>query len=295
MGILADRDTRFLIQGITGRFGRHYGKQMRDYGTQIVAGVTPGRGGETVDGVPVYDTVAEAAARHEVHASIVLVPGPNAADAILEAAEAGLRLIVALMDGVPVRDMVWVKRRLRERETVLIGPNSPGLITPGACLAGFIPPHSCVPGRVGIVSRSGTLTYQTAHLLQQVGIGVSTAVGIGGDPIVGSPFVDILARFEADPATEAVVLIGEVGGAMEEEAAAFIKAGGFTKPLVAFIAGRAAPPGQRMGHAGAMVMGERGTYASKVAALRDAGVAVAELLTQVPQLVAARVSRNTGL
>lgn len=286
MSILADRHTRFVIQGITGRFGRHYGSLMRAYGTQVVAGVTPGRGGENVDGVPVYDTVAEAVAHHRVEASVVLVPGPAAKDAILEASEAGLRLVVALMDGVPVQDTLWVKRRLQERETVLIGPNSPGLISPGECLAGFIPAHSCMPGPVGIVSRSGTLTYQTAHLLKEIGIGQSTAVGIGGDPIVGSTFVDVLARFEADPATRAVVLIGEVGGSMEEEAAAFVEAGGFTKPLVAFIAGRAVPPRRRMGHAGAIVMGEVGTYRSKVSALRAAGVPVAELLTQVPRLIA---------
>lgn len=289
MSILANRQTRFLIQGITGRFGRHYGALMRAYGTQVVAGVTPGRGGESVDGVPVYDTVAEAVASHGADASIVLVPGLAARDAILEAAEAGLHLVVALMDGVPIQDMLWVKRRLRERDTVLIGPNSPGLITPGQCLAGFIPPHSCTPGPVGIVSRSGTLTYQTAHLLKQIGIGQSTAVGIGGDPIVGSTFIDILSHFEADPATQAVVLLGEVGGTMEEEAAAFVRDGGFSKPLVAFIAGRAVPPGQRMGHAGAIIMGDTGSHRSKVAALCSAGVAVADLLTQVPQLVAERL------
>ncbi|RME82552.1 MAG: succinate--CoA ligase subunit alpha [Caldilineae bacterium] len=289
MSILADHRTRFVLQGITGRFGRHYGPLMRAYGTQIVAGVTPGRGGESVEGVPVFDTVAEAVAVRQAEASIVLVPGLAARDAILEAAEAGLRLIVALMDGVPIQDMLWVKRRLRERDVVLIGPNSPGLITPGQCLAGFIPPHSCMPGPVGIVSRSGTLTYQTAHLLKQTGIGQSTAVGIGGDPVVGSTLVDVLTSFETDPDTKAVVLLGEVGGTMEEDVAAFVREGGFSKPLVAFIAGRLAPPDRPMGHAGAIVMGRGETYEAKVEALRQAGVAVADLLTQIPTMIAQRL------
>ncbi len=289
MAILIDERTRFLVQGITGRFGRHYAPRMRGHGTQILAGVSPGHGGEAVDGIPVYNTVADAQAHHPVDAAIVLVPGPAAQDALLEAAEAGLSPIVALMDGMPIQDMVWLRHRLRGSATVLIGPNSPGLISPGRSVAGFIPPQSCCPGPVGILSRSGTLTYQTAHLLKARGIGQSTAVGIGGDPVVGTSFVELLQRFQADPETEAVVLIGEVGGTLEEEAAAFIRAGGFTKPVVAFIAGRSVPVGRRMGHAGALVMGRRGTHASKVAALQEAGVAVASLLTEIPSLVAARL------
>ncbi|NLG70068.1 MAG: succinate--CoA ligase subunit alpha, partial [Firmicutes bacterium] len=275
MAILVDRGTRLLVQGITGREGAFHTARMLEYGTQVVGGVTPGKGGSTVEGVPVFDTVQEARAATGANASIIFVPAGFAADAALEAIEAWLELVVIITDGIPVQDMLQVVARARQRGTRLIGPNCPGLISPGEALVGILPGRVFTPGPVGLVSRSGTLTYEVVHLLSQAGIGQSTCVGVGGDPIVGTRFVDVLARFEEDPATRAVVLIGEIGGTDEEEAAAFIRER-VTKPVVAFISGRTAPPGKRMGHAGAIISGRLGTPQSKVEALRAAHVPVAD-------------------
>ena len=277
MSVFVDRHTRVVVQGITGSAGSFHTEQMIAYGTQVVAGVTPGRGGTRFGQVvPVFETVADAVRETGANASAIFVPPPLAADAIVEAAEAGVNLIVAITEGIPVLDMVQVRRYLQDKPGVrLIGPNCPGVITPGQCKIGIMPGSIHRPGNVAIVSRSGTLTYEAVDQLTSLGFGQSTAVGIGGDPVHGTDFVDCLSRFEADPETEAIVLIGEIGGTEEEWGAAFI-AKHVSKPVVGFIAGRTAPPGRRMGHAGAIVSGTSGTAEAKIAALRAAGVAVAE-------------------
>ncbi len=275
MSILIDKNTRVLCQGITGKAGQFHSRQCLDYGTQLVGGVTPGKGGETVEGVPVFDTVSEAVAATGADATMIFVPAAFTADAILEAADAGLRLIVAITEGVPVLDMVRVRHALREASCVLIGPNCPGIITPEECKIGIMPGYIHRRGPIGLISRSGTLTYEAVWQLTGLGLGQSTCIGLGGDPIVGSAFGDALQRFQSDPQTEGVLLIGEIGGTAEEEAAAYI-AKHFTKPVAAFIAGRTAPPGKRMGHAGAIIAGGRGTAKEKIASLETVGIVVAE-------------------
>jgi succinyl-CoA synthetase alpha subunit len=277
MAIFVDARTRVVVQGITGAAGSFHAGQMLASGTRVVAGVTPGRGGSTFAGaVPVFHTVADAARETGATASVIFVPPPFAADAILEAADAGLPLIVAITEGIPLLDMVRVRRGLEGRTEVrLLGPNCPGVITPGQCKLGIMPGHIHRPGHVGIVSRSGTLTYEAVGQLSALGLGQSTAVGIGGDPVHGTDFVDCLRRFEEDPETEAIVVIGEIGGGEEEAAAAFVRRH-VTKPVVGFIAGRTAPPGKRMGHAGAVISGGTGTARAKLEAFREAGIAVAD-------------------
>ncbi len=285
MPILIDRRTLVLVQGLTGREGSFHALRNRSYGTQVVAGVTPGKGGGAVDGIPVFDTVAAAVGATRANASLIFVPARAAADAILEAADAGVELIVCITEGIPAGDTARVRAQVRRTGGVtLIGPNCPGLISPGEANMGIIPGEICTPGPVGLVSRSGTLTYQIVHELTAAGIGQSTCVGIGGDPIVGTGFIDCLARFEADAATRAVVLIGEIGGDEEEQAAAFI-AQGMRTPVVAYIAGFTAPPGKRMGHAGALISGSKGTASAKAEAFRAAGVAVAKNPSEVADLV----------
>ena len=271
MSIIVDKKTRVITQGITGNTGKFHTLGCRDYGTQMVAGVTPGRGGEKFEGIPIYDTVAEAKGATDANATVIYVPPPFAADAILEAIDAEMELIVCITEGIPVLDMVKVKRVLETSKSLLIGPNCPGIITPGECKIGIMPGHIHKKGSVGVVSRSGTLTYEAVGQLTAVGLGQSTCVGIGGDPVKGMDFIDVLARFEADPKTEAIIMIGEIGGTAEEEAAEFIKQN-VTKPVVGFIAGATAPPGKRMGHAGAIISGGKGTAAEKFAALKNAGV-----------------------
>ncbi len=287
MSILVGPETRLLVQGITGREGSFHTQQMVAYGTRIVAGVTPGKGGESVAGVPVFDTVAEAVAATGANTSIVYVPPARAAEAILEAADAGIGLIVCITEGIPVWDMLRVLRALQGRPVRLVGPNCPGIITPGVAKVGIMPGHIHAPGTVGVVSRSGTLTYEVVWALTQAGLGQSTAVGIGGDPLVGTNFVDVLRLLAADPATRAVALIGEIGGSAEEEAAAYIAS--MNKPVAAFIAGRTAPPDRRMGHAGAIIAGGVGTAADKMARLREAGALIAETPAQVAPLLAERL------
>ena len=286
MPILVDQKTLVLVQGLTGREGRFHALRNRSYGTQVVAGVTPGKGGTDVDGIPVFDTVGEATAATRANASVIFVPARAAADAILESADAGVSLVVCITEGIPANDTARVRAQIQRTGGItLIGPNCPGVISPGESNLGIIPGEICIPGPVGLVSRSGTLTYQIVHELTAAGIGQSTCVGIGGDPIVGTGFIDCLARFEADPVTGAVVLIGEIGGDEEEQAAAFI-AQGMRTPVVAYIAGFTAPPGKRMGHAGALVSGSKGTAAAKADAFRAAGVAVAKDPSEVAKLVA---------
>jgi succinyl-CoA synthetase alpha subunit len=280
MAILVNNETRLLVQGITGRAGLFHTQQCRDYGTRIVAGVTPGRGGIHVEGIPVFDTVAEAVRVTGANASMIFVPPPGAADAILEACDAGLELAVCITEGIPVRDMVLARGCQAQGGTRLIGPNCPGIITPGECKVGIMPGYIHKPGRVGVVSRSGTLTYEAVKQLSDIGLGQSTCVGIGGDPIIGLNFIDILSLFNDDPATEGVFMIGEIGGSAEEEAALWIKKN-MRKPVAAFIAGRTAPPGKRMGHAGAIISGGKGGAEEKIAALNDCGVAVAESPTRM--------------
>jgi succinyl-CoA synthetase alpha subunit len=274
---LVDRNTRVLVQGITGSAGSFHTEQMLAYGTQIVAGVTPGRGGTRFQKtVPIFHTIASAVRETGADAAAIFVPPPYAADAIIESAESGVRLIVAITEGIPVLDMVRVRRYLAGRPDVrLIGPNCPGLITPGQCKIGIMPGHIHRPGRIGVVSRSGTLTYEAVKQLTDLGLGQSTAVGIGGDPVHGTDFVDVLERFEADRDTEAVIMIGEIGGTEEERGAAFVR-DRMTKPVVGFIAGRTAPPGKRMGHAGAVISGGSGTAEAKMDAMREAGIQVVD-------------------
>jgi len=275
MAILVNENTRLLVQGITGREGTFHTQQAIAYGTKVVAGVTPGKGGSTVDGVPVFNTVYEAKEKTGANASVIFVPSAFAAGAILEAADAGLPLVVCITEGIPTLDMVRVMRHLWGTTTRLIGPNCPGIISPGKCKIGIMPGHIHRQGDVGVVSRSGTLTYEAVGQLSALGIGQSTCIGIGGDPIIGTTFVDVLRLFNEDPDTHGIVMIGEIGGTAEEEAAAFIKAN-VKKPVVGFIAGRTAPPGRRMGHAGAIISGGKGTAADKISALQAAGIAVAE-------------------
>jgi succinyl-CoA synthetase alpha subunit len=287
MSILVDDATRLVVQGLTGREGSFHARRNRDYGTNLVAGVTPGKGGTDVDGVPVFDTVAGAVAETKANTAMVFVPARFAADAVLESYDAGIEVIVAITENIPTMDMARVVPYLRYglRESVLIGPNCPGLISPGRANVGIIPGEICAPGPVGLVSRSGTLTYQIVHELTQRGIGQSSCVGIGGDPIPGSDFVDILRMFEADDETELVVLVGEIGGDAEERAAAFVK-DRMSKPVVAYIAGFTAPPGKRMGHAGAIVSGSQGTAQAKAEALEAAGIRVGRNPTEVAAIVA---------
>lgn len=284
MAILIDNNTRLLVQGITGREGLFHTEQMIEYGTNVVGGVTPGKGGEWVLGKPVFDTVKAAREATGANTSVIYVPAAFAADAIYEAIDAGIDLIVCITEGIPIRDMMQVRARLDQSKSRLVGPNCPGLLTPGQAKVGIMPGHIAMPGRVGVVSRSGTLTYEVVYALTQRGIGQSTCVGIGGDPINGTSFIDVLQMFEDDPQTEKVVLIGEIGGTEEEKAAHFIGTT-MTKPVVAFIAGQTAPPGKRMGHAGAIVEGGSGTAAEKIAALQAAGVTVAEHPEQIPDLL----------
>jgi succinyl-CoA synthetase alpha subunit len=278
-----DKDTRVLVQGITGSQGAFHTRLMMEYGTNVLAGTVPGRGGQTVEGLPVYDTVVEAKESHGVDASIVFVPAPYALDAALESVEAGLDPVVVITEGMPIRDSIELMAIARLKGTTIVGPNTPGLIKAGECKMGIMPAQVFKKGGVGVISRSGTLFYEVAAHITRVGLGQSTCVGLGGDPVVGLNFVDVLHWFQDDPETEAVALIGEIGGDAEERAAAFIGDGGFTKPVAAYIAGRAAVPGKRMGHAGAIVQGGSGTAENKINALRDAGVAVGELPGQVAE------------
>ena len=284
MSILVDSNTRLLVQGITGREGSFHTTQMVEYGTNVVAGVTPGKKGEQVAGVPVFDTVQEAVAETGVNASIIYVPAKFAPDAIYEAVDSGVALVVCITEGVPINDMVPVYAYVNANGARLIGPNCPGLITPGQAKVGIMPGFIHEPGSVGLVSRSGTLTYEVVDMLTKAGLGQSTAVGIGGDPVIGTSFVDVLRLFEADPETESIVIIGEIGGSDEEDAAVFIREH-VTKPVVSFIAGQTAPPGKRMGHAGAIISGGSGSAADKIEALEAAGVRVAQSPSQVPALL----------
>ena len=289
MSILVDKHTRLLVQGITGREGSFHTTQMVEYGTPVVAGVTPGKKGELVAGVPVYDTVAAAVAETSANTSIIYVPAKFAPDAVYEAVDAGIALVICITEGVPVNDMVPVYHYVKAKGSRLIGPNCPGLITPGEAKVGIMPGFIHKEGSVGLVSRSGTLTYEVVDALTKAGLGQSTAVGIGGDPVIGTSFVDVLRLFQEDPRTKAIVMIGEIGGSDEEDAARFIK-DHVTKPMAGFIAGRTAPPGKRMGHAGAIISGGLGTAAEKIAALEDAKVRVAESPAQVPQLLKAAMA-----
>lgn len=273
MSVLVDKNTRLVVQGITGKEGTFHTNQMVEYGTNVVGGVTPGKGGTTHEGIPVFNTVAEAVREQGANAGVIYVPPPFAADAIMEAADAGLPLVVCITEGIPALDMVKVKEYLSQRRTRLIGPNCPGVISPGKCKIGIMPGHIHQEGRIGVVSRSGTLTYEAVGQLTALGLGQSTAIGIGGDPIVGTTHTDALALFEADDETDGIVMIGEIGGTAEEDAAAFAK-DNVTKPIVAFIAGQTAPPGRRMGHAGAIIAGGKGTAAEKMRALEEAGIRV---------------------
>jgi succinyl-CoA synthetase alpha subunit len=285
MAVLIDKSTRLLVQGLTGREGTFHAKQAQAYGTNVVGGVTPGKGGTTHEGWPVFNTVADAVAATGADASVIFVPPPGGADAIMEAADAGLALVVCITEGIPTLDMLRALTFLKGRPTRLIGPNCPGLISAGRAKAGIIPGHICKEGRVGIVSKSGTLTYEAIHQLTNLGLGQTTCIGIGGDPLIGTSFIDALTLFSADPETEAVVMIGEIGGSAEEEAAAFIKTS-FKKPIVGFIAGQTAPPGRRMGHAGAIIAGGKGTAAEKMAALGAAGVRVVKSPADIGRAVA---------
>jgi len=278
-----DKDTRVIVQGLTGGQGQFHARLMKEYGTKVVAGSVPGRGDQVFEGVPVYDTIAEAQEEHEIDASIVFVPAPYALDASLEAVEAGLDPVVVITEGIPVRDSIELVTKARLKGTTIVGPNTPGLIKAGESKMGIMPAQVFRKGGVGVISRSGTLFYEIAAHITRVGLGQSTCVGLGGDPVVGLDYIEVLKWFQDDPETEAVALIGEIGGDAEERAAKFIKGGGFTKPVAAYIAGRAAVPGKRMGHAGAIIQGSSGTADSKMGALRNAGVEVGELPSQVAE------------
>jgi succinyl-CoA synthetase alpha subunit len=282
MSILINKDTRVITQGITGATGLFHAQGAREYGTQMVGGVTPGKGGTVIDGFPVFDTVRDAVAKTGATASVIYVPPPFAADSIMEAVDAGLELVCCITEGIPVLDMVKVKQYMKGKKTRLIGPNCPGVITPGQCKIGIMPGYIHKPGRVGVVSRSGTLTYEAVWQLTCLGLGQSTCVGIGGDPVNGTNHLDVLRLFEADPDTDAVIMIGEIGGTSEEDGAYFVKEH-MTKPVAAYIAGITAPPGKRMGHAGAIISGGKGTATEKVAILRECGISVADSPAEMAQ------------
>jgi succinyl-CoA synthetase alpha subunit len=288
MSIFIDRSTTVIVQGITGRDGSFHTKQMMEYGTRVVGGVTPGKGGQTFEGVPVFDTVHDAVKDTGANTSVIYVPPMYAADAIMEAADAGIAFIVAITEGVPVLDMTRVHPFVMEKGARLLGPNCPGLITPGQSKVGIIPGRICTPGSIGVVSRLGTLTYEVVYQLTRAGLGQSTCVGIGGDPINGTNFIDCLAAFEADPQTTAVAMMGEIGGTDEQEAAAYVRRS-MTKPVVGFIAGQTAPPGRRMGHAGAIISGSSGTAAEKIEAFHAAGIGVAKRPLDFVELLRARI------
>ncbi|HPZ08255.1 MAG TPA: succinate--CoA ligase subunit alpha [Candidatus Eremiobacteraeota bacterium] len=283
MSILIDKNTRVLVQGITGKEGIFHTEEMLKYGTKIVAGVTPGKGGQTILGVPVYDFAVDAVKEQDVNASIIFVPAPFAADAIMEALSAGIKLVVAITDGIPVRDMIKVSYFLDRYDSRLIGPNCPGIITPGECKIGIMPGHIFTTGKVGVISRSGTLTYEVVNALTLAGLGQSTCIGIGGDPIIGTSFTDALKLFKDDTLTSIVALIGEIGGSDEEDAANYIKS--VDLPMVAFIAGRTAPPGKRMGHAGAIISGNLGTAEAKIKAFQKAHIPVADTVPDIVRLI----------
>ena len=291
VSILVNKATRVITQGITGSTGQFHTRTCREYGTQMVAGVTPGKGGTDFEGIPIFDTVSQAVAATGANASVIYVPPPFAADAIMEAADAGLELVVCITEGIPVLDMVRVKRYLDGRTTRLVGPNCPGVITPGECKIGIMPGYIHKPGTVGVVSRSGTLTYEAVHQLTELGLGQSTCIGIGGDPIIGTGLIDALRLFQDDPGTEGVILIGEIGGAAEEQAAEFVHQQ-MTKPVVAFVAGQTAPPGKRMGHAGAIIAGGRGTAADKIKAFEAADIRVAKSPAELGSTMAAALKEK---
>jgi len=286
VSILVNKSTKVVTQGITGATGQFHTRACREYGTQMVAGVTPGKGGSDFEGIPIFDTVSSAVASTGATASVIYVPPAFAADAIMEAADAGVALAVCITEGIPVLDMVRVKRYLDSRSTRLIGPNCPGIITPGECKIGIMPGYIHKPGTIGVVSRSGTLTYEAVHQLTQLGLGQSTCIGIGGDPIIGTGFIDALRLFQDDPGTEGVILIGEIGGSAEEQAAEFVQQH-MSKPVVAFVAGQTAPPGKRMGHAGAIIAGGRGTAADKIKAFEAARIRVAKSPAELGSTMAA--------
>jgi succinyl-CoA synthetase alpha subunit len=291
MAIWVDDDTRLVVQGITGKEGQFHALGCRDYGTQVVAGVTPGKGGQQIEGIPVFDSVAEAREATGANATMIFVPPPFAADAIMEAADAGIALTVCITEGIPAADMLRVKAFLRDHPTRLIGPNCPGVISPGKAKIGIMPGHIHLPGQVGVVSRSGTLTYEAVWQLTNLGLGQSTCIGIGGDPIVGTRFIDALEAFAGDPETAAVVLIGEIGGSAEEQAAAWVEAN-FDRPVIGFIAGRTAPPGRRMGHAGAIISGGKGTAKEKMEALAAHGIHVVESPAEIGHTVARALGKG---
>ncbi|MCC9643568.1 succinate--CoA ligase subunit alpha [Rhodopirellula sp. JC740] len=290
MSILVDKNTKVICQGITGNAGTFHALGCRDYGTQMVGGVTPGKGGQDVEGIPVFDTVEEAVSKTGADATMIFVPPPFTADAILEAVDAGIKTIAAITEGVPVIDMVRVYEKVKASDSILIGPNCPGLITPGECKIGIMPGYIHTPGKIGVMSRSGTLTYEAVWQTSSLKLGQSTCVGLGGDPIVGTNYIDLFKMYQEDDQTEAILMIGEIGGSAEEEAAAFVKEH-VTKPVAAFIAGRTAPPGKRMGHAGAIISGGKGTAEEKVAALEDAGIVVAPSPAKMGEAIVEAMSK----
>jgi len=291
VSILVNKNTKVVTQGITGTTGQFHTRACKEYGTQMVAGVTPGKGGSDFEGIPIFDTVAQSVAATGANASVIYVPPPFAADAIMEAADAGIPLVVCITEGIPVLDMVRVKRYLEGRPTRLIGPNCPGVITPGECKIGIMPGYIHRPGTIGIVSRSGTLTYEAVHQVTQLGLGQSTCVGIGGDPVNGTGFIDVLRMFQDDPGTEGVIMIGEIGGSAEEQAAEFVKAH-MTKPVAGFVAGQTAPPGKRMGHAGSIIAGGKGTAAEKVKAFQAAGIHVVKSPAELGSTIKAALAER---